>query len=134
VGAEVNSLRFQERAESEALRSVKDLLYQLGIFWERRNTGVAKHKTGRPVRFGIPGTADIMATIDLGRHRPGLVAPNGLRPQLLLWIETKSARGTQSYDQKLFQRIVEQNGHAYLMVRSAGEVVDWLKSKNLWPP
>ena len=73
----------------------------------RVNTGAAMIK-GRLVRFGVPGTADIM----------GLIAPSGR----MLAIECKSATGKQRKAQEVFQRVVTSMGGLYLVARSLADV------------
>ncbi len=84
----------------------------------RINTGVgwfAKGKPARktdpfayPVRFGIPGTADVM----------GLIWPEGR----MLAIEIKSDTGRQSKDQATFQRVVTKYGGLYILARTLADV------------
>jgi hypothetical protein len=76
------------------------------------------------VRFGVPGTADLMATIALG---PTARIPSPALNQVVVWVETKSERGRQSREQQIFQRVVENAGHVYLLVHSAAELYDWLR-------
>jgi len=42
-----------------------------------------------------------------------------------LWIETKAQAGRQSPARRLFQQIVESEGHVYLVVQSAAQLYDW---------
>lgn len=75
----------------------------------RANTGTAKDPiTGRVVRFGTPGQADLS----------GLILPLGRR----LEIEVKSATGKQSEDQISFQRMIESFGGLYVLARSVADV------------
>lgn len=73
----------------------------------RINTGAALVR-GRLVKFGVPGTADIV----------GLIAPSGR----FLAIEVKSATGRQSYDQKRFERVITAMGGVYVLARSVADV------------
>lgn len=77
----------------------------------RVNTGAAMVK-GRLVRFGVPGTADIM----------GLIAPTGR----MLAIEVKTATGKQRPEQATFQRVVTSMGGLYILARSLTDVDDAL--------
>lgn len=72
----------------------------------RVNTGAAMVK-GRMVKFGVPGTADIV----------GLIAPSGRMIQL----EVKTLTGRQSDVQKRMERIVKQFGGVYAVVRSVAD-------------
>lgn len=73
----------------------------------RVNTGAAKIK-GRMVRFGVPGTADIV----------GLIAPHGR----MIMIECKTDVGRQSKAQQVMQRVVTQFGGLYVLARTIGDV------------
>lgn len=74
----------------------------------RQNTGVAQ-MAGRSVRFGTPGTPDIL----------GLMLPHGR----MLGIECKSARGRQSEEQRSFERMMKAFGGLYVLARDL-ETVD----------
>lgn len=79
----------------------------------RANTGVARDaKTGRRVRFGVPGQADIQ----------GLLAPSGRA----LYIEVKSAKGRQSQQQRRFETMITKHGGLYILARSVQDVLDRL--------
>ena len=73
----------------------------------RVNTGAAMLK-GRLVRFGVPGTADIV----------GLIAPTGR----LLMIEVKAAKGKQRDAQVVMQRVMTAFGGLYIVARSVADV------------
>jgi len=73
----------------------------------RMNTGAAVLK-GRFVRFGVPGTADIV----------GLIAPTGR----MLQIECKAARGKQRDAQLVMQRVVTAMGGLYIVARRIEDV------------
>jgi len=109
----------QKVPESGVLRACLKLLEVEHIFHRRWNSGSARVDNGdgteRFFRFGSKGDADILA-VPLIRN----VAH-------LLWIETKSDTGRQSFDQKIFQKLVEAQGHTYLLVRDVCTVQDWLK-------
>lgn len=71
------------------------------------NTGALRDKTGRPVRFGLPGSADIL----------GMMAPWGR----IIAIECKTGDGRLSPAQEAFRDMVRRNGGIYLVAR---EVTD----------
>ncbi len=73
----------------------------------RINTGAAKIK-GRLVRFGVPGTGDIV----------GLIAPDGR----MLMIECKSATGKQRKEQRAMQRVIEKWGGIYILALTLNDV------------
>lgn len=73
----------------------------------RVNTGGAMIK-GRLVRFGVPGTPDIL----------GVIAPTGR----FLGIEVKSAKGNQRLAQERFERMLKAMGGLYILARSLADV------------
>jgi hypothetical protein len=73
----------------------------------RINTGAAMSH-GRLVKFGVPGTADIV----------GLIAPTGR----MIQVEVKSRTGRQRDAQATMQRIVTEFGGLYILARSAADV------------
>lgn len=79
-------------------------------FW-RCNTGVAADKTGRRIRFGVPGQPDIQ----------------GCAAGRWVGVEVKSATGRQSSEQRAFQDRIQNAGGVYLVVRSADEAVAAVK-------
>jgi hypothetical protein len=82
----------------------------------RVNTGAAMVK-GRLVRFGVPGTADIM----------GIIAPTGR----MLAIEVKSGTGKQRPEQERFQRVVTAFGGLYILARSLQDVDQTLAAEGI---
>jgi len=95
--------------ESTTQDQILAALHDRGIFAWRQNTGGAKVK-GAFVRFGIPGTPDIIAVLP----------PSGV----VLWIEVKGALGRQTDAQKLFQSRIEQAGGRYVLARSVADVLE----------
>jgi hypothetical protein len=76
------------------------------VFAWRNNTGACK-LDGRWIRYGHPGSGDILG-----------ILPSGL----FLSVECKAPAGRQSKQQKLFQKMIERNGGVYILARSAGEL------------
>ncbi len=74
----------------------------------RANVLVAKDKTGRVVRAGITGQADIS----------GLRLPSGQRVE----IECKTATGRQTQEQKRWQSMIERFGGIYILARRVDDV------------
>lgn len=75
----------------------------------RVNTGAAPMgPNGRLVRFGVPGTGDIV----------GIIAPTGR----MLMIECKSAKGRQRTAQVTMQRVITNFGGVYIVARSLADV------------
>ena len=107
----------QKVPESGVLRACIGLLAAERIWHRRWNSGAMIDSTGRPVRFGVKGDADILASFRCVRL-------NG--PPEFLWIECKSDKGKQSPEQVEFQKEVTAAGHNYLIVRDAYQLRDWL--------
>lgn len=93
---------------------LKDILVALprdGL-WYRRNTGAARDaRTGRLVRFGLPGMADI----------------GGIYRGRAVEIEVKTEKGKQSQPQRNWQAAVERAGGIYILARSVNDVMDVLE-------
>jgi hypothetical protein len=90
----------------------RDLLLAIGsirgLHVERTNTGLATDtRTGRSVRFGVPGAPDVRVCM-AGRA---------------VAIEVKSPTGGQSERQRRWQAAHEAAGGVYLLCRDAGETV-----------
>lgn len=75
----------------------------------RNNSGAVKNDRGQLIRFGCPGSADIL----------GIMAPDGR----FLAIEVKSDTGRQSDQQRHFQAMVENHGGLYILARSVDDVL-----------
>lgn len=75
----------------------------------RANTGVARYRGGREVRFGVPGQADLTG-----------VLPGGVR----LEVEVKSPTGRQTPEQASYQKMIERFGGVYVLARSVQDVWD----------
>lgn len=75
----------------------------------RNNSGALKDAQGHLIRFGLPGSADIL----------GILKPTGR----FLAIECKTEIGKQSDLQKAFQRMIESHGGLYILARSVGDVL-----------
>ena len=91
---------------------VQQILLEFGArsdlrLW-RANTGAAVRRGGGLVRFGVPGQADIS----------GIMRPSGRRIE----IECKTTRGTQSKDQRAWQRMIEWAGGLYILARRIEDV------------
>lgn len=91
---------------------VKAILLHIGArpdvrVW-RNNTGCLTDRNGRPVFFGLTGSADIL----------GIIAPEGR----FLAIECKTPAGRQREAQKFFQKMVESMGGIYILARKVEDV------------
>ena len=87
-------------------RVVHDVLLAIGalpgvLAW-RNNTGALRDVTGRTVRYGSPGSPDILAVV-AGRF---------------VGLECKTRTGRQPDDQRTWQRACEAAGGIYAVVRS----------------
>ena len=98
--------------EGQLQRLVLDYLSARHIFALRMNSGTLINQAGRPVTFGVPGMADILAF----PHWPDSTS---LR---VVWLELKAPKGKQSELQKSFQAKVEAEGHRYLLIKSLDEL------------
>ncbi len=78
-----------------------------GMFW-RNNSGAMPLPNGRMIRFGLPGSADI-----IGCYRSRAVA-----------IECKTDPGRQSKSQFRFQFSWERAGGLYVLARSAEDAIN----------
>ncbi|MCC7015028.1 MAG: hypothetical protein IT454_20865 [Planctomycetes bacterium] len=74
----------------------------------RSNVLVARDQSGRVVRAGVKGQADIS----------GILAPSGRRIE----IECKTAAGRQSPEQRRWQAMIEKYGGIYVLARSVDDV------------
>jgi hypothetical protein len=97
--------------ESDVLHQVLDYLAVRHVFAFRLSTGAffGDHK-GKGWAFRShslgPGAADILA-----------FGPSGP-----IWIECKAPRGRQRPSQKVFETLVKDWGHVYLVVRSIDDL------------
>lgn len=80
----------------------------------RQNTGAARLPSGRIVRFGIPGAADISGILRGGRR---------------LEIECKSRDGRLSALQERFCRVIQHHGGLYILARSVDDVLRELPAR-----
>jgi hypothetical protein len=72
----------------------------------RNNTGMLFDRGGRPVKFGLKGSADISGILCDGRR---------------LEIEVKQISGKQREDQKNFERMILKFGGVYILARSVDD-------------
>lgn len=98
------------------------------IFAFRQNTGAIVIDK-RLIRYGHPGSADILAVLDDRFRDP--VSQRSLAG-ILLAVETKSSRGKQSADQELFERVITSRGAIYVLARSREDLSHALAP--LWQP
>lgn len=85
-----------------------------GMAW-KNSTGALKDATGRLVRYGLKGSADILACIK-GR---------------MVAIEVKVGRDQQRTEQQNFAAAIRRAGGVYILARSVDDVVNTLKLEGL---
>jgi len=93
-------------AERDVLRMCLEYLTAKRIFHYRNNTGAVKTEKSF-VRFGTPGSPDIVAVVD-GNY---------------IGIECKGSDGKQSELQKIFQSNLERAGGIYVLVRTLEDLI-----------
>ena len=93
-------------SESAIVAQCLEWLALRRIFAWRNNTGSAT-VDGRFIRYGHPGSGDILGVLPDGRF---------------LSVECKTATGRQSKAQKLFQKMVESRGGVYVLARSSDDL------------
>lgn len=86
----------------------------LGLAWNN-NTGALKDKTDRLVRYGLPGSSDVIACIG-GRF---------------VGIEAKVGRDHQSAKQADFAAAVRRAGGIYILARSIDDVRNTLRLEGI---
>lgn len=80
-----------------------------GVFHWRNNTGATKTDHGGFVRYGTPGSPDIICVLP----------PHGQ----LLGIEVKDAKGRLNANQLTFKEALEKAGGRYVVARSLDDVL-----------
>ena len=90
----------------------------------RQNTGAARDKTGRLIRFGVPGAADISGIWrrEIEEHQGDGWDPAWTPYGIRIEIECKSPTGTQTEAQRNWQRMIESMGGVYILARSLDDV------------
>ena len=113
-------MKRKQAPEGALQRLVLDYLAAEHIFSLRMNSGTLINQAGRPVTFGVPGCADILAfpriLVSDGVHATAIEVP------FPVWLELKAPKGKQSELQRSFQSKVESEGHRYLLIRSLDEL------------
>ena len=109
-------MKRKQTPEGALQRLVLDWLAAKHIFALRMNSGSLRDATGRPVTFGVPGCADILAFPHFS------VIPPDYIHIVPVWIELKAANGKQSELQKSFQAKVEAEGHSYILARTLEDI------------
>jgi hypothetical protein len=71
------------RTEKQVLAQILEALLAFGIDVERQNTGAGINPTGRAIRFGKPGNADISGMLPDGRKLDIEIKREGFDPSKL---------------------------------------------------
>ena len=100
--------------EGQLQRLVLDWLAAKHIFALRMNSGVLKGASGKPITFGLPGMADIMAFPQRNIGGKFFTVP--------WFIELKSQHGKQSELQRSFESHVKSEGIEYTLARSLDDL------------
>ena len=90
-----------------------------GLTVWRNNTGTLRDSTGRPVRFGLVGSADVL----------GVAAPGGR----LVALEVKAPGRHPTPQQAAFGAMVQRHGGLYLVVHSLEEALVGLAEHGITP-
>ena len=93
--------------ESEAQRAILDYLKVKRVFHYRNNSGGMLAESGHFVRFGTPGSPDIVCVIK-GQY---------------VGIEVKAPKGKQNPNQVMFQQKLESAGGKYILACSLDDVI-----------
>lgn len=99
---------------SDLLRAILLAISPLGLAW-LNNTGVLRDRNDRPVRYGLPGSSDILACIG-GRF---------------VGIEGKVGKDRQRQNQSDFATAVRAAGGIYILARSVDDVTNTLRLEGL---
>lgn len=94
--------------ESETQKAIIQYLTLKRIFHWRNNTGATKTERGGFIRYGFPGSPDIICVI------------NGQ----FVGIEVKAKGEKQNENQVLFQKSLEEAGGKYILAYSLDDVIN----------
>lgn len=103
-----------ESTEKETQKAILELLTLYKIFHWRNNSGAYKTASGGFVRFGFPGSPDIIAVLP----------PDGI----FLGIEVKDEKKYLTPSQKEFKERLEESGGPFILARSVDDVIDFLST------
>jgi hypothetical protein len=93
--------------EGEALKAISEYLAHRKHFYWRNNTGAVKTASGGFMRFGTPGSPDLIV----------------IKDGFFIGLEVKAKGRKQSPDQKAFEEGVKAAGGEYYLVRSIDDVI-----------
>lgn len=98
------------------------------MIW-RNNTGAARARTGRLIRFGTPGEPDILGVCYRCFSIPSSWSAATTPPYIFgqaIAIEAKGARGRQTKRQKAWQQAFEKVGGIYILAKTVDDVAEIL--------
>lgn len=99
---------------NDLVRAILVTVSPLGMAWQN-NTGVLRDRDDRPVRYGLPGSSDIIAVI-AGRF---------------VGIEAKVGADRQRQNQADFAAALRRAGGVYILARSVDDVREMLALEGL---
>ena len=105
-------------AETDLVKACLSYLELCGAFVWRNNSGQLRDRTGRPVRFGKVGSADIIGVWTDGKF---------------LAVECKIGRNTPTAQQDAFLDAVAAHGGHAIVARSVDDIVEWAACDNGTP-
>jgi hypothetical protein len=105
-------------AESTILRRILLACGQRGVRLWRNNAGVAHHKDGSRVRYGLCGGSSDLIGFRSVEITPDMV---GSRIAQFVALEVKSATGRATREQNIFLAVVRVAGGVAAVVRSEDE-------------
>lgn len=109
-------MKIDETPEAVVLNSCLGLLSILGIFCWRNNTGALASKSGRLVRYGLQGSADIIGILPDGRF---------------LSVECKRKNGKIRQSQLDFMAKIKENHGVACIVHDTDELMEVLKHEGV---
>ena len=111
------------RYENDLARACIDLIAVCGGFAWRQNTGAGRMASGRFMRFGEPGVADVIGVLRRTKRSPLEPADLGV----FIAVECKGPNTRQSPAQRAWQREIEQRDGVYVLARTLKDLEDRLK-------
>ncbi len=117
----------RKSTETDLVKSCLQLLHLCGVFAWRNNSGGLKAGK-RFVRFGHPGSADILGILPL--HREG--SCDDWPPGRFLAVECKCGPNDLTDGQIVFGTRILDEGGVYLLVRDVASLQAWLQGAGLW--
>jgi hypothetical protein len=96
--------------ETVCTKQILSYLTKIGVFAWRNNTGVLRGMNGHWVRFGYPGSSDILGIMKDGTGR-------------LLCVENKAAGAPTTPAQEAFKYTIELNKGIYIVAKSLDDLV-----------